>query len=264
SILWAGVIISSFFLIARIWIRIRILHRFQADDIFVISSWLLALANAAIWQAIWPQLYLTIDIGSGRLTQYPANLIQQMETFLRGNYSAYVLSYTSLWSVKMSFLFFFRGLGEKIRSQRILWWCVLAFIVASYAVCIGTLDYICLFASGTDIIKKCSGHRAIWYEYITLRLATSLDVVTDFMIIVLSANIVMRVHIDLRKKLALLGICSLTAFIITITIVRVVVATDGKILDLSWLILFQGAELSVAIIVACLATFRTLYTMSKR
>ena len=90
----------------------------------------------------------------------------------------------------------------------------------------------------------------------------------------------------MQKKLALAGIFSLTLFIICVSIARVVIATSGAQIDLTWVLFWGGIEASVgklwlltpgarsrytlvidsypAIIVACLASFRTLYTRSER
>ena len=90
----------------------------------------------------------------------------------------------------------------------------------------------------------------------------------------------------MQKKLALAGIFSLTLFIICVSIARVVIATSGPQIDVTWVLLWGGIEASVgkscffnscarsegflvidsltAIIVACLASFRTLYTRSER
>ena len=128
----------------RIYIRIKIFHRLSVDDAFLIMAWLMTLANASIWQAIWDALCLSIALISGKLRVLPPDVLPESHKFLRSLYAAYLISYSSLWSVKLSFLFFFRGLGHRIKRQRIIWWAVLAFVLASYAVCIGTLDYRCL------------------------------------------------------------------------------------------------------------------------
>jgi hypothetical protein len=56
----------------------------------------------------------------------------------------YILQHTGLWSVKVSLLFFFKNLGRRSRTQRILWWCVAAFIAATLVVCFGIQGYECM------------------------------------------------------------------------------------------------------------------------
>ncbi|CAF9934782.1 MAG: hypothetical protein ALECFALPRED_006087 [Alectoria fallacina] len=80
----------------------------------------------------------------------------------------------------------------------------------------------------------------------------------------MSTNLLWNASIEVRKKLALTGIFSLTIFIIGVAIIRVVLTTSGSGLDLTWFLLWSGLEMTVAILVACLASFRILYTSSDR
>lgn len=62
-------------------------------------------------------------------------------------------------------------------------------------------------------------------------------------VILLSTNILWKVQLDWRKKLALLGICSLTIFVIAVTITRVIVVTTR--MDITLVLLWGAVELSV-------------------
>lgn len=147
-------------LITRTWIRLRVFRRLQPDDPFVILAWLLSVANAAIWTAISEDLYFNLALANGLLPAIPPNFLDRIRRLIRGNLVAYLLGYTSLWMVKISFIVFFRKFGEKLRNQRIAWYAVLVFSLASFAVCIGTVDYPCLTSSGMKIVGKylfCNG-----------------------------------------------------------------------------------------------------------
>ncbi|KAF2464158.1 uncharacterized protein BDR25DRAFT_272125 [Lindgomyces ingoldianus] len=261
--LWAGVAISLVFVAVRLWIRIRVFRRLQLDDPFVIAAWLLSVANAAIWTAISREIYFDSDLANSRLEQIPPDFIQRLERLIRGNLSAYLLAYASLWSIKISFIVFFRNFGEKLRNQRIAWYAVLGFCLASFAVCIGTVDYRCLTSKGMKMISVCREPRTTTFEFVTLRLTTALDVLTDFSIILLSTNVLWRIRLRLWTKLALAGIFSLTLFVIAIAIVRIANASSSGKLDLSWLVCWQGIELSAALIIVCIASFRILYTSTQ-
>lgn len=64
-------------------------------------------------------------------------------------------------------------------------------------------------------------------------------------VILLLTNVLWRIRLNIWTKLALCGIFSLTVFVIIIAIIRVVVAPLNGKLDLSWLVCWQGIELSV-------------------
>lgn len=99
------------------------------------------------------------------------------------------------------------------------------------------------------------------FEFVTLKLTTALDVATDFSsmlhprcqkhcpdsetVILLSTNVLWRVRLRLLTKLALGGVFSLTLFVIVIAIIRIAVAPSNGVLDLSWLVCWQGIEISV-------------------
>lgn len=262
--MWSGVGISTLFLFARLWIRLRVFRKLQPDDPLVIFAWILSIANAAIWTAVRKDLYFNLALATGQITTIPADLFERLERLLRGNLAAYILSYVSLWSIKISFVVFFRRFGDKLRTQRIAWYATLGFCLASFAVCLGTVDYRCLTASGMNMLQVCMEPRTTSFEFVTLRLTTALDVVTDFAIILLLTNVLWRIHLPVWTKAALAGIFSLTVFVITIAIVRVVIAPLNGKLDLSWLVCMNAVEVAVALIVVSCASFRILYTSSQQ
>lgn len=73
-----------------------------------------------------------------------------------------VFFYTGLWSVKLSFLVFFKRLGQNVRNQQIVWWTVLLITIGSYLACLSIIDYRCLASSfsyleGGHCIILCAG-----------------------------------------------------------------------------------------------------------
>ncbi|MCJ1466041.1 hypothetical protein MMC07_004660 [Pseudocyphellaria aurata] len=74
-----------------------------------------------------------------------------------------------------------------------------------------------------------------------------------------------RVQISLRRKLGLAGIFSLTVFIMIIAIIRVTIMYDNRDqADGSWLWTWSFVEQTVAMIIACLASFRALFTQQSK
>ena len=96
------------------------------------------LANAALWQKAVNNLYAVVAVDS----------VQRSLPPLHSFFVSHLLYYTALWSIKLSFLLFFRKLGIDIRRHMILWYCVLGYTVASYVICLGTIDYKCFVEPG--------------------------------------------------------------------------------------------------------------------
>ncbi|KAL9594377.1 MAG: hypothetical protein Q9219_007071 [cf. Caloplaca sp. 3 TL-2023] len=81
-------------------------------------------------------------------------------------------------------------------------------------------------------------------------------------VIVVPVNMLWKVKISLRQKLALGGIFSITVVIMVFAIIRVVVVSNfSQTPDQTWLYMWSSVEQTVF---ACLASFRALFTKSKR
>ena len=137
--------VSFAFLVFRICVRLKFFRRLYIDDTMVIAAWLMTVANAAIWQGAIEPLYLTVGITSGQVATPPSDYATTtFFVYTHSQFATIVLYSTSLYTTKLSFLFFFRILGDKIRRQQIIWWSALAFVVAAYLITLGLLDFRCL------------------------------------------------------------------------------------------------------------------------
>lgn len=156
-------------------------RRLYADDFLVLFSWLLLLATAIIWQCVSNDLYQMLAVNSGHLSPPPATFNTDSERYLKSSLPIIIFFYTGLWSVKLSFLLFFRRLGNKVRGQKLHWWIVTGFTLVTWCTCIGTIQYDCLVLPFTKIVLSCSGLGAIKFQRITLKFNCAIDVFTDAM-----------------------------------------------------------------------------------
>lgn len=142
--MWAGVAISFCFLLFRFYVRLKLFRQIHIEDPFVLAAWLMNLAYAVVWQENANKLYSVIAVESGQISIPPPQFASYLENELHGQFASHLLWLTAVWSIKLSFLLFFRKLGNHIRRQMILWYCVLGYTVASYFTCLGMADYRCL------------------------------------------------------------------------------------------------------------------------
>ena len=147
SIGWLGVGLAAIFLTARVGIRIKVFHRLYADDALAMFAWVLLLISTIIWQVSKDKMYENIAVSAGQLYPPPPDMPHNTEVYLRRSVVVIVFFYTGLWSIKLSFLLFFRRLGQKVRNQKLVWWTVLTVTVATYFACLGTIEYRCLAGS---------------------------------------------------------------------------------------------------------------------
>ncbi|KAL3473414.1 hypothetical protein BJX99DRAFT_261344 [Aspergillus californicus] len=236
AIIWVSVGLEALFLRTRFTFRYKIDRRWLPEDIFVGAAWIFSLANTCLWTVLINQIYITILVSRPQTTpiHVPEDIMSIATRYLRAQIAGHWLSYLSLWSIKFSFITLFHQLGNKYRFQRVLWWGVLVFSILCLGVCLGMSDYGCLLG---DVAESCMSSHAIWFQRVCLRVTTALDIVTDAAIILLSGNSIWSTEITGVKKLALVGISPLTAFIIVIALIRVIVGepTTG-VPDPAWLI----------------------------
>lgn len=138
--------VALLFFAFRIYTRVKVFRRLFWDDALVFVAWLLLLAIAILGQFMKGPTYLVVAIGTGEVLP-PPDFLQQLQLYPRGQVVFFWLYFTGLWAIKLSFLLFFRRLGNRVRSQKIIWWIVLALTVAFFVTVVGILDYACLLGS---------------------------------------------------------------------------------------------------------------------
>jgi len=159
----------------------------------------------------------------------------------------------------MAFLLFFRRLGENVSGQRLHWWCAFAYTAATYFVGIGTIYYGCLAPSFTEIAVKCSTPASKRFDHDTLISNLVIDITSDLLILTIPIRMLWKVHIRFVQKLKLAGIFCLVMITITIAIIRFAVVSKLEQPEQSWLYFWNTIETAIAIIIACLASFRALF-----
>lgn len=217
-------------------------------------------------------MYYTMRVSAG-LELPGADFGSISEPYFKSTAAVIILFYSSLWSIKISFLLFFRRLGTNVKNQKLLWWPVFGITVATYFACIGTIQYSCLLRSFEYLAAHCATPPATTFQQITLKLNCTWDVLTDFlsrsielhgnvvnMSIVMSIPITMLwgVQMRWRRKAALAGIFSLVVITMIFAIVRTAVVGSAKtrLPDSSWLYMWSAIETSVGKWIMCLLLCR--------
>lgn len=153
AFMWAGTGISLLTLAARLLIRWKLLSKFKADDWLAMAAVAIFLVSTITYTAITPPKYVIL----GSLGRLGEDIGDMTEALAHSQLIVYICTWSCLWTIKLSFLAFFHGLGQQLRFQRILWWSTLALTLATYPVCIGLLDYKCLAASGETLMNELWG-----------------------------------------------------------------------------------------------------------
>ena len=153
SALWGATAVSALFVVFRVFVRIKVFRRLWVDDALVVFAWLLLLITAILWQTQVEALYTQYKLLSGAVLPTP-EIEYKQSLYLRCFAAIFVLFYTCLFAVKLSFLFFFQRLGARVLGQRIWWWFVLIFNTAAWVTLIGSMGWRCLLSSLEYIFSK--------------------------------------------------------------------------------------------------------------
>ncbi|ORY10362.1 hypothetical protein BCR34DRAFT_602200 [Clohesyomyces aquaticus] len=257
--IWSVTAVSFLFLAVRLFSRFRTFKRFHKDDYMVMFSWLLSLLSATCWHFVSPKMYEVQAIGSGDIWPPPDNVIRRTKQYFSGQLIVIAFFHSILYFIKMSFLLFFKKLGKDIPALTMYWYAVFAFTGGSFLVTLGTMDYQCMISAFEDILVKCLSSDGKARILFVLRLATALDVATDCLVMTIPFSILWRVRIPLHRRLALYGIFSLVLITIAFSLTRLAVISHS-LADPSWLYMWSSIEQNIAILVACLGSFRTLFS----
>ena len=229
-----------------------------------------AIANAIIWQIYIRNMYYTMIVAAG-LELPSADFASISESYFKSTVAVIILFYSCLWSIKISFLLFFRRLGKNVKHQKLLWWPVFGFTIATYFACIGTIQYPCLVRSFEYLATHCATPSAISFQQVTLKLNCAWDVLTDFLsrshracplgmfvdisttVMLIPITMLWGVQMQRSRKIALAGIFSLVIITMIFAIVRtaVVGSVETRLPDSSWLYMWSAIETSVGKLDRC-------------
>ena len=117
------------------------------EDGLVVAAWMMLLASVILWQIRVSTLYEQYAVTSGQILP-SSDFFDRDTALLRSSIAFSSLFYSCLWSIKLSFLLFFRKFGiEARRHLKIWWWCVLLVTLVTWIVCMTYFDHKCYLGS---------------------------------------------------------------------------------------------------------------------
>ncbi|KAF1972671.1 hypothetical protein BU23DRAFT_155798 [Bimuria novae-zelandiae CBS 107.79] len=259
GVTWAFTAFSFFLLPARLYARWTTLSRLFWDDYLVIFAWTISLAMSIAVTVLNSATYEVMAIGAGKM-KFPPNVRTSTLQFSRLFNIVPILLCVGLWSVKLAFLLFFRRLGIRtLRSLHRWWWAVFCTSLLAFLICFTTLPYKCCFTT-FEVIASSKCQTQGW-SFISLKVNCALDVFTDCLITSIPFLILRNTRISTRQKVALSIIFSLVIVTMIFAIVRVALTTTGvsRQIDPTWMYMWSSVELNIAIVIACIAPYRSFF-----
>ncbi|KAK4224840.1 hypothetical protein QBC38DRAFT_501902 [Podospora fimiseda] len=266
--IWTTAAVALLFVIVRIYARIRSSGQLFPDDIFVLLACVIVFITGSLWQWVARDMYILLEILAGN-TQLLEQLLAsgKLVAVINVHASNHVLHYACLTAIKLSVLLFFRRLGGyRVDTVRRIWWFLVGYVLIGLIITVACTPWKCFIKSPDKIIEftmECNAPDYQEFVNNVYKVNTALDVSSDFFIMTVPVLLVWDLHIPLKKKLAFVGLFSMTIIVMVIAVVRLVGAFSDGHIDPTFAFLWGSIEMCIATMISCLSSFPQLFISSK-
>ncbi|KAI9833210.1 MAG: hypothetical protein M1826_000123 [Phylliscum demangeonii] len=231
--------------------RLRSHRRLFVDDLFLWIACVCLTVGTIVLYTMTTDLYLSYTGWTLFLAEDFEGGVKRGVIYLRRFFAYASMTWTAIYAVKLSFLFFFRVLVERIRYMTIYWRVVLGSTIVAFCLCVLQ----CAFGSGMN--------RTV----IVTAVATVVDFLTDLMIIALPIHLPWKVRMKTRQKFGLGVFLCLSVFMMMIAVVRVsvqhrhvvVLGMPLTAVDFTWNLFWLQTEACLAVLMVSLTALRSIF-----
>ncbi|KAI1087417.1 hypothetical protein F5B19DRAFT_486729 [Rostrohypoxylon terebratum] len=251
--------------IARMAIRLTYHKRLGVDDALLILAVFCLCAGTSILYDVCYFTYMQASVVFAPQVIPYVNLdINELLEARKKRYLFMALTYTAIFAVKGCFIAYMRPFVWYIsRAMNWYYWFIVVFCTISWAFVVAGLFITCPHFDGPDAVScvRSTGTQ----KPLPLGISrTVLDVLTDIMIISIPVIILRGAHLSLSTKFGLGVFSCLSIFMAMCSIIRVsnwfYKGQGDDVKDYFWL----EAEGAVAVIMASVNTFRTLFVKQRQ
>ncbi|KAF4636503.1 hypothetical protein G7Y89_g1573 [Cudoniella acicularis] len=253
----------------RAYIRYACFRRLLLEDYLMLVALAMHIVEAVLIQIYVQYAYTMESVEKGDLSGFGPNFFPNSKKAFVAIGTSVNLTIIGVLIVKLNFLLFFRRLAANIRMFTIMWWAVLIFTVAGAVAQIAMQQFGCFFGAVDYLFSDhCTDEAALRRIFFNAIFSASVDALSDILIIGFPVAILWKSRISMRKKLILTFIFSLVFITIAITIVRGSVfhkvynaagSEHAQMQSATFTWFWFYCEFTVAFIVACIVSFRTLF-----
>ncbi|KAI9894310.1 MAG: hypothetical protein M1814_003066 [Vezdaea aestivalis] len=255
SVIVPGLVLSAI----RIGIRLKQFGKLHADDYLVILAMILTIALKIVYHFGLISLLEVQDLTIRQM--YGSTYFKVGRRYMKLQLAGSYVYWTTIWTIKLSVLAFFKRLGNNIKSMEILWWFTMVFTILSY---IGSLISYQFFCHSFGILD-CIAAKNIRLALLSFRFSTTVDIISDFFIILLPVFLLWNVQIPLKKKLVLISLLCASFIIMGAAGIRFAVVNRKNALPApQWNAVWCSVEVGVALIVCNLVSFRSLFVAATK
>ncbi|KAL8780986.1 MAG: hypothetical protein Q9213_006215 [Squamulea squamosa] len=263
SVLFTVAMLATF---GRLAIRFRYQNRLFADDYVLLFGCASLIAAFTLTNVMLGDIYLDMSLILGPLElvlqeSTSADFVSHILSFQQLSFSAYVLCWATIFSVKMSFLLFFRQLLYRLSGLMTFWKVTVGSVIVSGIFCVCSIFIACPHFGVSAI--QCTQVPGLTRMVTVSQLANALNMLTDLLIIAIPIKLLWSMKIRLNQRIVLGTFLCLSVCMFAICLIRAIGYTiDGNIgttFDVQWALFWHITEANVAVTVVSLMAFRSLY-----
>ncbi|KAF2867538.1 hypothetical protein BDV95DRAFT_446102, partial [Massariosphaeria phaeospora] len=256
--------IAGFAFVGRLAVRLTIRRKLYLDDYLLIFGTCGLVAATVIMYRFTHLIFVLNALKYDKSilpTKADLNAIGSAQGI---NYSLIAMVWTATCCVKLCFLASFKTLISNVSIRITVWyWAAVALSIIQWILGFSVPFIICP-SVGNDIITHCTPETPYVKTLALNTFVTCLDFVTDLMIVSIPIWVLRNVRIRLTQKLAIAVFLCLSIGMIIAGILRMSAAYHGGYWDLTWQYLLLYLESCVAITMASVSAFRSVFVEQKR
>ncbi|CBX99524.1 hypothetical protein LEMA_P087630.1 [Plenodomus lingam JN3] len=263
GLLWSFLIIAVLACGARLIFRFKKQRKFFADDAFVFFSTLCLIANTGVMWHAADKMYMIEAVNSDPTITFTVPELIPLLDLNKWIFIYLALDWTAIYAIKMSFLIFFRPLirNLSVSLHRFYWICWVINVVAWMFV-VGEPFILCPYF-GMEAMK-CYPNTQFKLNLAMSILTLLLNITTDIMIITIPLLLLRLSQMRIEQKASIASFLCLSISMIIITIIRLAGGLHESVrgereFSLVWTHILLHVESGVAILMACLVAFRTIF-----
>lgn len=258
TIIWACFGTASLFVTSRIAFRIYNYGQIKLDDAWILLAWACMLVMCILEELQQGSLWYTAGVVAGHVDADEPTLHAQLNDLARWQFVSINLFWLSLWSVKASLLTLFYHVVSPFKTRRILWFVVSGVVILSLVGAVVSNAVSCHTPSDYLHSGHCATSLDLYRQRFNVIFSTVLDIFTDILIVCLPLSILPLLNLDVKKKIAVGFVFTLSLLIVAVSIARMTQIIVDTTVDLVGLTIWSTVETCIALIVGSLLPFSGL------
>ncbi|KAK2872042.1 hypothetical protein FQN49_002603 [Arthroderma sp. PD_2] len=259
--IWTGFAVATVLLVSRFVIRMRLHRRLFWDDILAGLAYIFLLGHNILATLSVPTVYLILHLFENNKGLLMPGVLEDIDQLAKLVFTSNFLFRFCIYSVKASLLALLWRLFRSLPAFRRAWWVITGITILGFLLSVILPPVACPSVSALGCISP----KTLKLEAISMYVTTICDVFTDILIMSVPVAFVLKSSLPMSQKLGLVGLFMLGLAVVVMSILRNL-ETDGKSKHPppSWLLFWSAMEATVAVMVSCFASYKSLFTTRAR